>query len=280
MTYMADAYDGPLPSILDLPGVAAMALYISRDPGKCTTKEKVAAVQARGFQVVLNFEDSATRALDGAAAGEEDAAWCIAKSRELGAVVGSVIVPSYDYAYLDSRWAPTLGYGQKICLGIRPTGFVPGGYGDFTTSGLLRTDGLIDVQWQTSAWSSGRIDTRAHLYQHIYAPSYDLSDIRAAWFGGWGKNGAQTQTSAGGVQPAASTSVVTRKDDKTMLLGYQSNNQGAHLCNLQDGVGWRVIRDVPTEVALIDAGAVKLHFGPNDFAVHVKEANVNQGKGL
>jgi hypothetical protein len=170
--------------------------YISHDSGKCITASQVADIHGAGKSVVLNFEDSATNAQGGATAGRADAGFAVSVARSLHAPAGVAIYASVDY---EVHSGAPLTVAEDYFAGwtpvVRAAGFLSGAYGDADLITALLQGGLIDLGWQTVAWSYGaRVrDSRAALLQDQFTPGYDVDEITAAFYGGWMPSGAQTK---------------------------------------------------------------------------------------
>lgn len=256
MPYMVDRYTGPDRGLLTMPGVVGGSFYISRTQGKCVTRSMVDAAFALNRTVNLNFEQSSTGPLNGAGQGNSDATFALNVTRSVRGPKGIADLFSYDYPYLDSRWPATKAYATEVARLVRGAGYLAGGYGDYTTTKRLRDLGLIDVQWQTSAWSNGAKDPRAHMYQHIYTPGYDLSDVTGPFWGAWTRTGAQTNPAKPKPKPASLPAQPVQEDDMQLLYGPVPN--GAHLLSVGGAV--LLIRDAQTEVDAIRAGTKKFQF--------------------
>lgn len=270
---MVDRYSAPTDLVVQLAGVTAGSLYVSYVDGKNAQPADVATMEARNRETSLNFEQSATWSLGGHAQAAADAPYTMGRAAVLG-VHSVALIASHDYPWLASRWPFTLDYQTRWAQLVRARGFWSGAYGDFTTISRLFAAGVIDVGWQTSAWSGADVCPLAQLYQHVYTEGYDLSDIRGN-FRGWSKAGPMFNPSAPKpVLTATNPASLIRKDDKMILLGYGQKSPGPHLINYQDGKGWRPIRVALTEANAVKAGALKMSMGEADFVVACAEAGV------
>lgn len=159
-------------------GAVGVMRYLGHDvTGKVITRDELHSLQAAGLGVGLVFEDGASRALAGAAAGRDDAAFAVLQALALGIPQGNVI-----YVAVDTD--PT-GHHQVIgaYLGawqgyLQSHGYLPGVYGGYDVMGLV-TDSWY--RWQTRAWSAGRRWPGLNLYQYDGGPSVDLNDAALQW---------------------------------------------------------------------------------------------------
>lgn len=276
MSVILDTYGFPSKAEMSLPGVVGASRYISHDSGKCITRSQVLTLFSWNRVVDLNFEDSATNAQLGASQGALDATFAVAIARALGAPREVCIYYSADFAYSPTTWAAELAYFATAARITRAAGYVMGAYGDYTTIGRLLNARVIDLGWQTTAWSNGRRDARGVLYQNTYTQGYDVDVIEANYWGAWTRTGAQLKPIVNKPKPKSVPAAppVQEDDDKMVLLGYGQVSPGPHLINYQDGKGWRPILAALTEANAIKNGAQKDTYGEPDFAVYCKEAGV------
>lgn len=157
-------------------GYAFGASYLSYDPSKDWSRSLVDSFAARGIARVFVWETSATRALGGCGAGESDAR----AARSMAAPFHArVIYFAVDFEL--SRTATVESYFRCTArvLGVTHTG----AYGGYTTIKALFDSHLIRYGWQTSAWSGGRLDGRAQLYQYLNGSAFDYDRALAADYG-------------------------------------------------------------------------------------------------
>lgn len=264
---LVDRYTPPTDLAVQLAGVTAASLYVSYTDGKNAQPSDVRTLESRNRAASFNFEQSSTWALGGATQAAQDAPYFMGRMAVCG-VHGNAGIASYDYAYLPSRWHATLTYATEWAARLRARGFWAGGYGDYQTVSRLWAAGVLDVAWQTAAWSDGDRFAQAALYQHVFTNGYDLSDINGN-FRGWTKAGPMFNPS----KPKPVTPALTTEDDEMLLLGYGQVEGGGHLFNLKDGKGWRLVRSVVTEETLLKDGAIKQKYGTADFNDMIREAH-------
>lgn len=152
-------------------GIKVVSMYLSNDTSKNVTAAKVKAYHAQGIGVLLNWESDPGRPLLGAQAGKVDASTAVAQAQALIRAVGyapknklSIVfscdrdITSANYADIDAYYAQT-----KAIVG--KAGFVNGCYGEADLVEHLHAKGLTAMEWQTLAWSGGRISAEADFYQ-------------------------------------------------------------------------------------------------------------------
>lgn len=147
-------------------GAAGAFRYICPDlpntHGKILTAAERDAILHAGLDLVLNFEWYATRCLEGHAAGLEDGKTALAMARALGYPAGAAIYFSVDtdthnYAAIDAYFAAV----WSVLAGH----YAVGAYGSYDVVAHLLAKGLAKFGWQTLAWSNGKRDPGAVVYQ-------------------------------------------------------------------------------------------------------------------
>lgn len=140
--------------------------YIGRTtrlPAKFATKEEAADFDAYGIGLVLFYEDGAQRALGGAAAGRADAQFVAQQCAALG-VPDHPVLYTVDFpATVEQIGGPIAEYFAAAAA-VRGLPAV-GCYGSYDTVRILLDRRLATYACQTPAWSGGRRDPRAQLYQ-------------------------------------------------------------------------------------------------------------------
>lgn len=194
MTYLIDTYGMPSDSELRMAGCVGASRYIAHDSGKHVTSAQVRHIHALGKTVSLNFEDSAGNAKGGTRQGRTDATFTVDTARSLGAPHGVGLFFSVDYeAHTgQSAMGVILNYFRGVAPIARKAGYLVGAYGDKDVIAALLNAKLIDLGWQTAAWSYGARDARAVLFQDRFTQGYDVNEIEHPFYGGWTPHGAQT----------------------------------------------------------------------------------------
>lgn len=146
-------------SVMVLKPYHGVMRYVSPDPGKNLTVAEAAALHTAGKWIGLVWEATADRAKDGTAAGTEDAHEANRQADRLGYPKNAVIFYAVDF---DATPSEVEGYfGGIAAEKLRPMG-VYGGI-KITSAGIAR------YNWQTAAWSGGKVDAKANLYQRLRA---------------------------------------------------------------------------------------------------------------
>lgn len=155
-------------------------------PGKLLTAAEYADLQRAGVAVCCNWESTATRMLDGFAAGVSDAQKASAVCMSLGHPPTRPIYFSADFDATPAQQVNIDAYldGAASVVSLARTGV----YGGFWVVKRCLDNGKAKWGWQTGAWSGGNIDPRIHLYQRIGYVSVngvecDVNEARQLDFG-------------------------------------------------------------------------------------------------
>lgn len=181
------AWDRPTISQILATGAKFVARYFSPDATKNLTAAEVRDYATAGLATVTVWEGTATRALDGYAAGQADAH---AAERERAAV-GLPSDHVHHFAVdTDTDWASVKPYfdGVASVIGQHRTGL----YGGIRVISGAYTAGYRYL-WQTDAWSYGRWDPHATIRQEggtVLAGQADLDEAEAADFGQYPRTAA------------------------------------------------------------------------------------------
>lgn len=153
------------------------------------TGGEVKTLRASGIDVVVAYERDATRALGGEKQGIFDGREGLAQAEACGIPKGRPIYFAVDFPETAAQAGAVAAYfkGINSVLGVARTG----AYGSFDTIGRLFAIGRIRYAWQTYAWSAGKLDHRACLYQYsndhtVAGHGCDFDHSLAADFGQWG----------------------------------------------------------------------------------------------
>jgi hypothetical protein len=158
------AFGRPPVAALKDAGVKFVCRYLSHSPSKNLTPAEANELSAAGIWIVVVWETTARRALDGYAGGALDAMDAQVMAQGCGMPAGRPIYFAVDWdaqpgqqaainTYLDGA-ASVLGRGQ---VGI---------YGGYEPVSRALAGGHATWAWQTYAWSEGRWDARAQLQQY------------------------------------------------------------------------------------------------------------------
>lgn len=137
--------------------------YISHDGAKCLTNWR--DYEAEGLDTYFVFEDAAARADQGSQAGAEDGAFAEQWLRANGCHETTPV-----FAAVDTSQVNNLAVGDYLRAFNNATKNPVGVYGDYAVVEAFVTPGVQPVQygWQTAAWSSGSLSSKAHFYQRNY----------------------------------------------------------------------------------------------------------------
>lgn len=154
----------PSPSGLKSGGYTFAARYLSYDTtGKNLSKGEANALWAAGVDVVANWENSSTAALNGYSQGVSDAKAAESQANSDGIPAGRPIYFSVDFDATPGEQTAINAYfdGVISVIGLARTG----AYAGFYVVQRLFNAGKIKWGWQTYAWSGGQWDSRAQVRQ-------------------------------------------------------------------------------------------------------------------
>lgn len=169
-------------------GLGFVCRYLSPDTGKNLTAAEAAELHAAGVSIVLVWEGSGTAALGGKAQGNADGKEALRQAEALGVPRNVPIYFAVDFDPLSSQ-LPAIGeyfQGVGAILGAHRVGV----YGGYTTVGAILNEKLATFAWQTLAWSAGRVQPHAHIYQYsnghtIAGVGVDFDRALVSSFGQW-----------------------------------------------------------------------------------------------
>lgn len=212
------AWDRPSIAQIKATGATWVARYFSPDPTKNLTAAEVRDYTAAGLDVVTVWEGSATRALDGRAAGVADAHAAEQQRIAVGLPADHVHHFAVD---TDTTWSAVAPYfdGVMSVIGEARTG---------TYGGLRVVQGAhaagIRYLWQTVAWSGGVWAPYATIRQPIGTTLGGQADYDTAEVVDFG------QYPRPNPQPAP-TPATPQEDDmafeKTVAAGFGADAKGA-----------------------------------------------------
>lgn len=158
------AWAGALrPDVWKADGYSFVCRYLSHTPSKDIGLSEARMLSAAGLDIVLVWETSANRAGQGAAAGTTDA-------RDANTRAAALEMPPDRPLYFAVDFEATVAQVAGYFAGIRavlPVARI-GAYGSYRVVKGLFDSGAIAWGWQTSAWSYGKWEPRAHLQQYAY----------------------------------------------------------------------------------------------------------------
>jgi len=191
-------------------------LYPDGQGGKGLDLSEVQDYRAHGLAIGVVWESSKNRALDGFAAGAQDARTSVAQLAALG-MSGTPVFFAVDWDATSAQYAAIGSYldGATSVLGKNKTGLY---------AGFGPIDALVGVHcaygWQTYAWSGGRVSSKAHVYQYrngqvLNGGSVDFCRSLAVDFGAYGSTSLAGETGTPITPP--------RRHDDMSKLYYQQN---------------------------------------------------------
>ncbi|MDF3280935.1 glycoside hydrolase domain-containing protein [Gordonia sp. N1V] len=133
-------------------------------PGKQLQEWEVGSMHDAGVAIVANYETTADRMLSGYAGGHDDALWASNYVASVG-IGGAPIYFSADFDATESQSVTINAYLQGACDAIGKSRV--GVYGGYWVVKRAFDAGVATYAWQTSAWSGGNLDQRAHIYQNM-----------------------------------------------------------------------------------------------------------------
>lgn len=174
------AWYNPTVAQLRALGVAGVLGYFSPDTSKNLSADQIASYTAAGYGIGTVWESTAGRALAGQAAGATDAHAAEAQRAAAGLPATYFHRAAVD---TDTSWASVAPYfaGWSSVVGrarVAPYGGIKVTEGAYA-AGYRRC-------WQTLAWSAGKLDPHAVLYQNgttALGGNADMNDILAADWG-------------------------------------------------------------------------------------------------
>lgn len=202
-----DCVKSPPVDAMRAAGVTGLLRYLSwtgsRDTlGKVIHQPEYDQLRAAGFDLVLNWEFSASDWLGGASAGQAHAAEAVRQASALGYAAGCAIPGSADFNMTLSQWNTSCAsYARAYSQGIRAGGYVAGVYGPWDVLTWCQQLGGFGMFWQSmsTAWSGGRNAHQwpgAHLWQRrsgfVGGFGVDFNDVLQADWGQYGVDAANT----------------------------------------------------------------------------------------
>lgn len=143
-------------------GYKFVCRYLSHSPGKNLTDTELQDFRDNNLKVVVVWETTEQRSLDGYQAGKDDANYALYLLDGIG-LDKQVIYFACDFDFTAGQQDRINDYFKGVIeiLGLKYIG-VYGGYGVVSR---LFDAGLVTYGWQTLAWSHDNWDDRAQLNQ-------------------------------------------------------------------------------------------------------------------
>lgn len=171
--------------------------YLNGAHPKAITRAEVVALHNGKISVVVVYESTARRALEGHAAGIADARAAVSLAGSIGLPGGRPIYFAVDFDATPGDQAAINNYFKGIHEVLDntgpagfPTGTPVGVYSGYWPLKRLFDAKLVDYGWQTYAWSGRNLDKRACLYQFsnghgISGHAVDYNHALKTDFGQW-----------------------------------------------------------------------------------------------
>jgi hypothetical protein len=185
------AWSHPSVAALKDAGITFVARYLSHDPSKNLSPPERESYRKAGIEVIVVWESSGGRALEGEKAGRADAQVAYYQAVACGMPVDQdrrLKRPIYFAVDTDASWEQVAPYfaGAAAVLGRHNIG----AYGGIRVVAGGFEAGAIGFAWQTYAWSNGQWDRRAQVQQYLNGQSVggisvDLDRSTVVDFGQW-----------------------------------------------------------------------------------------------
>lgn len=158
------AFGRPSVAAIHAVGARFVCRYLSHSPSKNLTSAEAHALSDAGIWIVVVWETTAKRALDGRTAGIADALDAQQQAQACGMPAGRPIYFAVDWDASKTQQAAIDAYldGAASVLGAERVG-IYGGYGPVSRA---MSGGHAAWGWQTYAWSGGRWYGDAQLQQY------------------------------------------------------------------------------------------------------------------
>ena len=163
-------------------GAKFVCRYLSNFPPKNLTPSEVRSLVANSIGVVSVWEDGASDALAGFDVGKSHAEQHVAMARNCGQH------PNHGFYYFAVDF-DTAGHPERTDAYFNGVASVIpkvrcGPYGGFEVV-KHQLDRGFGAAWQSYAWSAGRLDSRAQIYQHLLGTSVDYDKAMFENYGQW-----------------------------------------------------------------------------------------------
>lgn len=182
------SYSRPGESAIKAAGYGFVCRYLSHTPGKNISSKEVADIKNSGLKLVLVWESTGQRPLDGFSAGQQDArdGQKLASSCGCGEIPAIYFAVDFDASTADQVKINEYLRGCADILGLSRVGV----YGGCRVVQRAFDANRITWGWQTYAWSSGKWEPRAQLRQiknsqTLNGASVDINESITDNFGQW-----------------------------------------------------------------------------------------------
>ena len=194
------AWSKPSPAQVKATGATGLIGYFSHDTTKNLTPAQVSAYVLAGIGVAPVWETTAGRALAGYAAGQQDARDAVVQRDACGFLPSQIIRAAVD---TDTTWPSVAAYFEGFASIVGKPQTAP--YGGYKITTAAYAAGYRRC-WQTLAWSGGRLDTNAALYQNGRSALNGAADVNTILAADWGQ-----------YPPLEANMAITAADVKTIV---------------------------------------------------------------
>ena len=249
-----EAWDRLTPAEARAAGKQFLIGYVSEDQAKNLTPALVRAYHDAGQGVLVVYEYNIHAAETGAAGGTRNAQLAVQLAKALGYPRGCAIAFAVDEQ--SPNLASLAAYAQAFTAVCHAAGYRSMVYGGYATVKYCLDHHLVDLGWQTYAWSNGQWDPRAVIRQvrngvTIAGKDVDLDTAMVADYGAW------MPDTTGGTDPMSAADDVAPFDN--MRLEAIAQLYGTYVTA---PAGWRgqavpyvvAFKQLVTDVATIKAG--------------------------
>lgn len=180
-TVLDVAWSNPTAAQIKATGATGVIGYLSNDPTKNLSAGQVSSYVLAGIRVGTVWETTQGRALAGYAAGQADARQAEAQRAAIGLPPTLLHRAAVD---TDTTWASVAAYFEGWASIVGKSRVTP--YGGYKVTTGAYGYGLRRA-WQTLAWSGGRLDTNAALYQNGHSALNGAADVNTILAADWGQ---------------------------------------------------------------------------------------------
>lgn len=262
------AWGRPSTGALKAAGVEFVCRYLSHDAtGKNLDRAEADTLSSAGIWLAVVWESTASRALDGYAAGAQDARDAQAQAQACGMPADRPIYFAVDFDATGQEAAITAYFdGAASMLGKDRIGV----YGGLAAIRAVLGGGHCAWGWQTYAWSGGQWDGQAHLQQYsndhtIDGVGLDYDRSLTADFGQWRV----------GVTPG--TTPTPQEDDMPQGQLAQGNDAVTPIC-LPKGKYGSIAFTADNGLQGLPAAALRVAFDHGAGVWHIENISVDGNK--
>jgi hypothetical protein len=175
------AWSKPTAAQIRAAGASGVIGYFSLDATKNLTPSQVSAYVLAGMPCAPVWETTAGRALAGYAAGQADARSVVTQRNACGMPTTQKIRFAVD---TDTTWPSVSPYFEGAASIIGKANTAP--YGGYKITTAAYAAGYRGC-WQTTAWSGGKLDPHAVLYQNGHTALSGDADVNNILAADWGQ---------------------------------------------------------------------------------------------